>query len=835
MESLAGDAIESVPEKFRKSASNHVLVFSGLEGRELGEFIRPPGDIPAPQDSVVSKEDAELMSTPEGRAKLARRRVRRLYGDPVPPLVPLKDDPFGLAENCMRSMASSGITVLELKDEVVSNIDRLIEFKGALGDAVATGLPMHTAASAAKAKKEITVLSVISLAFIALLSAFVFRSVKWLYLIGLSLATSALAGLLALSVLFGGFHLMTLVFGTTILGLVIDYSFHWLLSPHGSGDVSLDVPLVRNLVISWATTELSLLPLLVSSLPVLRQSAVFLGVGLAAALAFVLWCYPRTAASASGAGTSARFRKRQANPRSARGWNVLVLAEVALVVVAVLCCRGHVGTTPESLYRPDPALAAADARLAALHAKAKPSDVAKLYAEQGGYISAALGLEPLHPPAAAADKNASFDAKAWFMKALRDWTREAVVCLSIACVIMLAAIAFAYRTREAAAAVTAPSFIAISVVACVLRFTDGYISLFHLMAMFLLLGMSLDYSVFLVGSRITECGKGDGRRMKPVVCSLATSMVGFGLLAFVSFPVVRAFGTTLGIGLPVGFLSALAISRFLSAPARGGNSAEHGATPLGMETLYIVYRVLGLRALEFFASAVGLTVWLFSPAVRRNSPRAKKVANFARSLADKLVVMAEGRRLPKVVADGSPDAKSFVDDIASGRGVFVLSSHVGTIEVLAALGETERTFHAWMEFERTGVFNRFYLRHAKKKRVVIHPISEFGVATAFEAGDALERGDALLMAADRTFGRVRRERAGEREFTLAEGAFRFAKTMGHPVYFIACIENSSGSYTAFVKRLDETSVDAMAKEYATALADLAEKNPMQYFRWETEK
>ena len=30
-------------------------------------------------------------------------------------------------------------------------------------------------------------------------------------------------------------------------------------------------------------------------------------------------------------------------------------------------------------------------------------------------------------------------------------------------------------------------------------------------------------------------------------------------------------------------------------------------------------------------------------------------------------------------------------------------------------------------------------------------------------------------------------------------------------------------------------VDAMAKEYATALADLAEKYPMQYFRWETEK
>ena len=97
-----------------------------------------------------------------------------------------------------------------------------------------------------------------------------------------------------------------------------------------------------------------------------------------------------------------------------------------------------------------------------------------------------------------------------------------------------------------------------------------------------------------------------------------------------------------------------------------------------------------------------------------------------------------------------------MDDVREGKGVFVLSSHVGTIEVLAALGECDVVFHAWMEFDRTGVFNRFYLRHAKRRKVVIHPISEFGAGSVFAAGDALDRGDSLVMAADRTFGRVRR-------------------------------------------------------------------------------
>ena len=239
---------------------------------------------------------------------------------------------------------------------------------------------------------------------------------------------------------------------------------------------------------------------------------------------------------------------------------------------------------------------------------------------------------------------------------------------------------------------------------------------------------------------------------------------------------------------------------------------ELAATPLGMETLWLFYRLFGLRVLHLFASGVGLCAWAFSASVRRATSR-RRLVNFTRSLADKLVVMANGRDLPRVEVEATADAAAFLDDVKEGCGVFVLSSHCGTIEVLAALADCARTFHAWMDFDRTGVFNRFYLRHANREKVVIHPISEIGLETAFLAGEALDRGDCLVMAGDR-----------------GRGAFRFARAMGHPVYFVACVWEC-GRYVAHVRRLPSDGVKAMTSAYDAARAALVAEHPDQLFEW----
>lgn len=792
---------------------------------------------------LVTRETAELLRTHEGRAKIAKRAIRRLYSSPLPPVLGYGDDPFGLTDAWLLSFASArtqktaegwpslttnGVTQILLRHrlvrEAMADIDRTIvavetlegfcsRFEGATGMSPQrvcvrlAGAPVHAAISARRCKGEIGWLTWFSLVFIAALALFVFRSLRWLPLFAASLAVSALAGGIALVAAFREIHLMTIVFGTTVMGLVIDYSFHWLLSCEDEKPT-----VVRNLAVSFLTTEISLVPLMLSSVPVLRQSAVFLGTGLAAALAFVLSAYPRGASCDDG--QQAYDNKGLLSRCSSR--RALVVVRLLFFLIALVgVFFAELRTDMTALYRPPAKLLKAEkaralfgtfdfSRLPSLdERRAIAANVRLLYAEHGAALAQTLGeRELLLPP----EPRTELLAPQKLMTAvLSDWTREAVRRLVVALSLMFGVLILFYRRR--AFRIFMPSAFALFAVAGLLGLARIPINLFHLLAGFLLAGMSIDYTVFLHGG-----GRGV---LRPALCSLLTSMAGFGALAFVSFPVIQSFGIVLGVGLPVAFVTALSIRGRDGATARRRVHTEHGASLLGMETLFVFYRVFGLRVLHLLSACVGLCVWLFSPAVRRASPSLKKVVNFTRSLADKLVVLAEGRNLPRVETDGSSDADAFVKDVQDGKGVFILSSHVGTVEVLMALGECDRTFHAWMDVERTGVFNRFYLRHAKRRRVVIHPISSFGMGTVFEAGDWIDSGDCLVMAGDR-----------------GEGAFRFAAAFGHPVYFVACLAERGCRYRAVIRRLPGER-RKMKAAYEAILSDLVGTHADQHFAWAT--
>lgn len=859
---------------------------------------------------LVSPHDERLLETAEGRRKIARAALRRYYASPVPPLLSPEEDPFCLTDGFVKSLpvSYSGWTqldgvltasrdgvfyiliIVELKREMADDPDALIAFKERLDEIFAEarkpsvsinacGVPLHTAFTAGRCKTEINWLTLISTLFIVLLSTVVFRSFKWLPLLAGLLGAAALAGAAASLILFSTVHVMTFVFGTTVLGLVVDYSFHWLLQ-----DGAECAKTRRNLIISFVTTEISLLPLLLSSLPVLRQSAVFLGTGLAAALAYVLVCYPRP----SRCG-------HMFDPRPVR-IPFAVPALAALILISVFgACRARFATDPAAIYRPSAELAESEKILAELSGLNDESrgflvisgdgclenlleresslglsdavprlsgflpaferrmknyeNIVRLYAEHGDRQRENLGVgslvtQPsprpwqwndvpafasafisgdnlLIPSAPAPEAELPEGVRFYHLKSilagmLSELADETGVRLVISMAVMFLALLVLCRCR--AIRVIFPSLAALLAVLGVLGFAEENVTLFHLLASFILLGTGVDYTVFL--------HNGGRAALKPAICSLLTSVVGFGALSFVSFPAVNAFGSVLAIGLPVAFFCALAT---VPDPEP---ATEHGASPIGLEVLFAVYRIFGLMVLHAFAGCFGFFMWLFSRDVRRASPSPRKVIAFTHSLADKLVVMANGSNMPVVETDGSSDARRFIDDVAAKRGVFVLSSHCGTVEVLSALGTCDVAFHAWMEFERTSVFNRFYLRHAKREKVTIHPISSFGPETVFTAGDLIDAGDCLVMAGDRGAGRKRKVRFGSGEIELSEGAFRFARALGHPVYFAACVSEGGRRYRAVIRRLPTENLDVMIKEYADVLYGVVSAYPHQWFKWE---
>lgn len=469
-------------------------------------------------------------------------------------------------------------------------------------------------------------------------------------------------------------------------------------------------------------------------------------------------------------------------------------------------------TEPKALYHPPSELAEADRMMSerwndgAKLTSEEIENLKALYAEQGEAVLEALGLDNIPNPYREASSSAE-SPQTLLAELLAKLTRETTHGLLIALALMLLALVVVFRTG--ALRKFLPTFFAIVVMTGVVQHLEGSVNLFHLIALFLLAGLSIDYTVFLQSAKSV-------RAAYPVICSLLTSMAGFGALYFVSFPVVKAFGLVLGLGLPLAFIAGLAgrVSSGEEHRRYVSGGTEKAASPLGLEILFCFYRLFGLRVLHFGAALVGVSAWLFSRGVRKASPSIKKTILFTRSLADKLVIMAEGKRLPRVTCESSPDAEEFVRAVQAKEGVFILSSHCGTVETLVALGETDVTFHAWMDIARTSVFNAFYLRHSKRRRVVIHPISEIGMETAFFAADALERGDSLVMAGDR-----------------GRGAFRFANSLDCKAFFVACVATGPVSYKAIIRRLPEGS-KAMEREYMRILAEVTAEYPDQWFEWE---
>ena len=782
-----------LPARFLKSQPADVAGAQGIPSA-LARFAARAG-------GLVAKRDFEALSTGEGRARIARDAIRRYVASPMPPAFGPDDDPFCLKDRFLMSFADSGVFVLpvSLANETTSDMDALAAFASAMRGAAASteeafggrvrvmpcGVPVHTASAVSKSKREIGVLSAVSSLLILAIALLAFRPLSRIWYVVASLVFSVSAGATALVVSSPSFHVMTIVFGTAVLGLVVDYSFHWLLC--AADDWRRPA---RNLAISFATTALSLAPLWFSSLPILRETAVFLVSSLAAAFVFAVCFCPVPEK------TDPRLETPPCRPQRIAKGALRVVLVAAMAAAAVLASRLKVATDPASLYVPSAELMEPERIIASLFEPPPESvaaDVRRLYAEQGEKVARALGLsETPRPPAVRRSAAAELSA---VMNALADETARR---FALALVAMFAALFAVFRLG--AFAVAAPPVFAVAVAAAAVAATGGTANLFHILAAILLAGMCVDYAVFL--------RSGERGALKSSTCSLLTSLAGFGALAFVSFRPAAAFGTVLGVGLPSGFLAALALR-----PNLRESGVEKAASPLGMEIVWLFYRVFGLRAMRLLAQCVASCVWAFSPAVRRASPSRRKLVLFARSLADKTAVGSGRVKALKVVDDGSPDAREFADDVTSGRGVFILSSHCGTVEALLALAENPPVFHAWTDFERTSAFNEFYLRHICGGKICLHSVSDIGLDTAFSAIGWLERGECLVMAGDR-----------------GRGAFRFAAALGRPVYFATCIADGPG-YVAVIRRLRGKAPE-IEKGFFAVLGELKAKHPDQVYEWE---
>ena len=167
------------------------------------------------------------------------------------------------------------------------------EAKG--GEVMATGMPLFTAAGADSAKQEISTVGIGSSAGIMLLMLLTFRSPRPLILSAVAIGSGLFTALVISILVFGKVHIITLVFGASLIGVADDYALHFVCDSFGEKNWQPSQGLrylFPGLVMGLLINLLSYSGMVLSPFPGLQEVAVFSSTGLLAAWLTVVLLFP---------------------------------------------------------------------------------------------------------------------------------------------------------------------------------------------------------------------------------------------------------------------------------------------------------------------------------------------------------------------------------------------------------------------------------------------------------------------------------------------------------------------------------------------------------------
>jgi predicted exporter len=564
-------------------------------------------------------------------------------------------------------VATTGHTTFELNGQrmLVQELDALenqLQQRHPDVSLLRSGIVFHAAAAASQARHEISLIGGGSAIGIVLVFALTFARLQPLLF---SLASVVFGSLVALCVchfLFASLHLLTLVFGASLIGVAVDYSLHYFVRFYGSGSTSAKASLRQvfpGIVLALVTSVIGYASLAQAPLPGLRQVATFSVAGLVGAWLFVVAVYPWLASPRQRTYPDGLLYIAQLPwrcwARIDRSKSFMLAACLGLVALAVCQQKLLSADNVRALYQPDAALQQQDQSVQALApgfsanqflllraenaeallqlderfqtelenlrrngviaswnsisqslpsaahqrqnyelleqevygdsgvawplmsaigfeaeatSKLKAQFVASagdwllpetwlpaaspeqrllwLYPEQGKASMVTLNgvreLEPLHAAAQRWQGVVFVDRVAQLsglLNAQRDWAGR-LLLLAYGTVMVL--LALRYRSPWAALLVVIPllaSLLSLSVLAL----AAIPVSLFHVFALFLVLGLGMDYSIFTFEARPENSDY-----QLAILLSAVTSSLSFGLLALSNTPMVQAFGITVLLG-----------------------------------------------------------------------------------------------------------------------------------------------------------------------------------------------------------------------------------------------------------------------------------------------
>ena len=604
------------------------------------------------RNSFLSSKYREILQHGEF-AKITDNAISIVSVSMMPNVLNLKDDPFLLATNYISELKSANgkwnsrdgflwqyvapnhyILIsanIENNDAVqlVDTIDSLAtvvqKYNTQNTHVFLSGIPIHTANMTQTSKLQLSIFSFLALAMAIFLNWLLFRKTSTLLPVIVSLGLGFITGSIAIFLCFHEPHILTFVFGVTLIGLGVDYSFHFISALINKNKKSVH----KNILHSFLTTIVCFLPLMFSGVSLLQQIALFTITGLTAIYLGWMVFMPETIDA-----KNTFIKMPQAISKKHRRFFIGIIILIICATLPFVKTQNNMS----QLYRPNSELLQSeilmqklngidtskflivrgktlnDALMTSEKIKDKsgyffdlatiiPSNerqlenrdlIHALYKYQAKKIQHELGLRTIPkfvetPQIRISDiqhnkilntllnkfmfddgeniylvahvgsdfttpvPNAITISPAQQMTDLmKKYSYESYKLLFVCGVALVLLLLILYKKR--ALLYLTPSLLAVGLTAATLTWFNQPITFFHLLSLFIVIGLTLDYSIFHINTD-------NNYEIKPVLFSFLTSLFGFGILAFASFFLIHSMGITLALGLTFGYLISLFLFR----------------------------------------------------------------------------------------------------------------------------------------------------------------------------------------------------------------------------------------------------------------------------------
>lgn len=563
--------------------------------------------------------------------------------------------------------------------DAVSNAETTLRKDQTKVEVLRTGTVFYANAASSNAEKEMDLIGAGSLTGMLLLLYLVFRSLRPLALGLLSVAFGISAAVAATLWAYGEMHLITLVFGASLIGEAIDYSIQYFAAHLGAGTAWEPMAGLRRiapgLTVALATSLLGYGALMLSPFPALSQIALFALAGLSAAWLSVFLLLPSLLTRPNSRDPEVAVAAPQ---RLLVWWQMhmsrracFILATLLLVLavpgwlqlrgnddVHLLIARSPALVAQEERIRelagfdnssqfflvegetPDAVLAKEEMLTAPLSKLAEKGDIAgyqsisafvpsaarqaenrtlwqakvfddetalaTLFAHTGlrdeiaaqqisafkasagqtlklenwlqekislpfrhlwlgqtehGYASIVLpqnvrSVARISEVAAGLPGVTLVDKAGSVTQLFRDYRQWGMLWLLGALCLVFSVLCMRYGWRQAGI-VLAPTVLAMTLALGIFGYIGLPLTLFNLMGLMLVLGVGVNYAIFL-----REGGVHAAATLAGVLLSAGTTLLSFGLLAFSSMPALSNFGLTLLVGVGIAVLLAPMVLSF---------------------------------------------------------------------------------------------------------------------------------------------------------------------------------------------------------------------------------------------------------------------------------